>query len=640
VKKLFSVSLILLLLLTFLPGTSRPVSAVTLRTATVNVAVLNVRSGPGTTHQRIATINRGAVLPVLSEQSGWAQVSLRTGQTGWITTEFVTLRNQQPSSWARVNVASLNVRSGPDTTFNRIAGITLGTVHPVIHSQGNWHQIRLPSGQTGWVFSAHVTVSAANPTSIAPSPAVPPSPTPAPSPSPTLNQRNGTVNHFALPLRSGPDTTFNAITTLPPQTQVTILQTQGRWHQIRLTTGQVGWVFAQYIAINTAAPTPLPTPNPGPSPQPSPAPQPAPAPAPLPAPIANSQNGTVTMAALPLRSGPNVTFNAITTLGLNSRLTILRTQGNWHEVRIPDGQVGWVFAQYISTNQTETTPSPISNQPEAGQPEGGQPATQRLARVTASALNLRSSPSTDAERIMLLPLGTLAEVVAESGEWLQIRLSSGQIGWVFAEFVLVFNRPISPPAAGVAQSLAGQVIVIDPGHGGSPGAVGPTGLMEKEVVLDVSLRVADRLRQAGATVILTRDDDSIVSLPQRVNIAAAANAHIFVSVHTNAHTNTAVGGTETYFFQNSATAPASRLLAEYLQRELVQALGLRDIGVKHGNFHVIRETTMPSVLLELAFISNAQEEALMRTDDFRQNSADAIFRGIEAYFNINVLTLR
>ncbi|MBS3988767.1 MAG: N-acetylmuramoyl-L-alanine amidase, partial [Dethiobacter sp.] len=93
-----------------------------------------------------------------------------------------------------------------------------------------------------------------------------------------------------------------------------------------------------------------------------------------------------------------------------------------------------------------------------------------------------------------------------------------------------------------------------------------------------------------------------------------------------------VGGTETYFFQNNATATASRLLAEYLQKELVQALGLRDIGVKHGNFHVIRETTMPSVLLELAFISNAQEEALMRTNDFRQNSANAIFRGIAAYF--------
>ncbi|MBS3899480.1 MAG: SH3 domain-containing protein [Dethiobacter sp.] len=623
-KKLLPVTLMVFLLLTFMFGTSRPASAVTLRTATVNVAVLNVRSGPGTAHQRIATLNRGAVLPVLLERAGWAQISLQSGQTGWITTEFVTLRSQQPSSWARVNVASLNVRSGPDTTFNRIAGITLGTVLPVIHSQGNWHQLRLSSGQAGWVFSAHVTVSAANPTNIAPSPAVPPSPTPAPSPSPTLNQRNGTVNHFALPLRSGPDVTFNAVTTLPPQTQVTILQTQGRWHQVRLTTGQIGWVFAQYILINEASPTPLPAP--------SPIPQPAPLPAPVPAPIANTQNGTVTMAALPLRSGPDVSFQAITTLGLNSQLAILRTQGNWHEVRLPDGQVGWVFAQHISINQPAPLPSPISNQPETGQPEDGQTPTQRLARVTVNALNLRSSPSTEAERIALLPLGTLAEVVTESGEWLQIRLSSGQTGWVFAEFVLVFNRQTSPPAAGVGQSLAGQVIVIDPGHGGSPGAVGPTGLMEKEVVLDVSLRVAEMLRQAGATVILTRDNDSIVSLPQRVNIAAAANAHIFVSIHTNAHTNTAVGGTETYFFQNNATATASRLLAEYLQKELVQALGLRDIGVKHGNFHVIRETTMPSVLLELAFISNAQEEALMRTNDFRQNSANAIFRGIAAYF--------
>ncbi|MHB1255222.1 MAG: SH3 domain-containing protein [Dethiobacteraceae bacterium] len=629
-KKLLPVSLIMLLLLTFMPGTSRPVSAVTLRTATVNVAVLNVRSGPAISHQRIATVSRGTVLPVLSEQAGWVQISLRSGQTGWITTEFITLRNQQPGSWARVNVAALNVRSGPDTTFNRIASVTMGTVLPIIHSQGNWHQLRLPSGQAGWVFSAHVTVSATNPTNTAPSPNLPPAPTPTPSPSPTLNQRNGTVNHFSLPLRSGPDVTFNTITTLPPQTQVVILQTQGRWHQVRLTTGQVGWVFAQYISLNAAAPTPLPSPSP--APLPNPAPQPAPVPAPVPIPVANPQTGTVTMAALPLRSGPAVSFNAITTLGLNSQLTILRTQGNWHEVRLPGGQVGWVFAQYVSINQPGPILSPISNQPGTEQPATGETSTQRLARVTVNALNLRSSPSTEAERITLLPLGTLAEVVAESGEWLQIRLSSGQLGWVFAEFVLVFNRQAAPPATGTGTALAGQVIVIDPGHGGSPGAVGPTGLMEKDVVLDVSLRVADRLRQAGATVILTRDTDSIVSLAGRVEIAAAANAHIFVSIHTNAHTNTAIGGTETYFFQHSATAPASRLLAEYLQKELAQALGLRDIGVKHGNFHVIRETTMPSVLLELAFISNAQEEALMRTNDFRQNSADAIFRGIEAYF--------
>lgn len=611
-KKLLPVRLMIFLLLIFMFGTSRPVNAVTLRTATVNVTVLNVRSGPGTSHQRIATVNRGAVLPVLSERAGWTQISLNTGQTGWITTEFITLRNQQPRSWARVTVAALNVRSGPNTTFNRIASISMGSVLPVIHSQGNWHQLRLPSGQAGWVFAAHVTLSAANPNNTAPSP------TPAPSPSPTLNQRNGTVNHFALPLRGGPDVTFNAVTTLPPQTQVTILQSIGRWHQVRLTTGRVGWVFAQYILLNTAALTPLPSP--------------APQPAPIPVPIANHQDGMVTMDTLPLRSGPAVSFDAITALGLNSRLTILRTQGNWHEVRLPDGLVGWVFAQYVGP-----VPSPISNQPEAGQPitdqpEPGQTVTQRLARVTVNALRLRSSPSTEAEIITLLPLGTLAKVVAESGEWLQLHLSSGQLGWVFAEFALVFNRQASPPSAGVGQFLAGQVIVIDPGHGGRPGAVGPTGLMEKDVVLDVSLRVTDMLRQAGATVILTRDTDSNVSLTQRVAIAEAANAHIFVSIHANAHINTTIGGTETYFFQNSATAPASRLLAELFQKELVQALGLRDIGVKHGNFHVIRETTMPSVLLELAFISNAQEEALMRTNDFRQNSAAAIFRGIEAYF--------
>lgn len=583
-KKLLSASLMMLLLLAFMLGTIRPVDATDFLTATVNVNALRVRSGPGLTNAHIATVNRGSVLPVLSQQQSWTQISLRNGQAGWVATEFITLRNEQPSRWARVTVASLNVRSGPSITFSRITGVTMGTVLPILHSQDSWHQIRLSSGQIGWVSSTHVTVSATSPLPVV-----------APVPTPTLNQQSGTVTHFSLPVRSGPDPTSPAITTLPQQTHVTILQTQGRWHQIRLATDQVGWVFAQYITTNSIAPVPISNPSPI-----------VLSPVVPPAPVANPRPGTVTMSDLPLRSEPDSSSFAITGLGINSQLTILQTRGNWHEVRLPTGETGWVFAQHISINP---------------------PELRRLARVAVPALNMRSSPSMEAERIALLPLGTMVEVIAENGAWFQILLSSGETGWVFAEFVAISNPR--------AVSLAGQVILIDPGHGGrDPGAVGPTGLLEKEVVLDVSLRVADRLRQAGATVILTRENDSTVSLTERVNLATAANAGIFVSIHTNAHTNTAIGGTETFFFQHNTFAPASRLLAEYIQRELVRGLGLLDRRVKHGNFHVIREATMPSVLVELAFTSNPQEEALMRTNDFRQNSADAIFRGIDAYFRL------
>jgi N-acetylmuramoyl-L-alanine amidase len=226
-------------------------------------------------------------------------------------------------------------------------------------------------------------------------------------------------------------------------------------------------------------------------------------------------------------------------------------------------------------------------------------------------------------------------VLQNNEGWLEVRLPSGQIGWVSAEFIAhpIRDSAPLPDRSGRPSPVAGRVIVIDPGHGGSnPGAIGVTGLMEKIVNLDVSLRVANLLRSAGATVVMTRSSDIYLNLAPRVVVAENAKADVFVSIHANAHLSPSIGGTETYYYQYKASGNQSRILAQSIQSELVRTLRLRDIGIKQGSFHVIRETSMPSVLVELAFLSNALEESMMRTDTFRENSAAAIFRGLENYF--------
>ncbi|MTI95168.1 MAG: hypothetical protein FH749_06725 [Firmicutes bacterium] len=254
-------------------------------------------------------------------------------------------------------------------------------------------------------------------------------------------------------------------------------------------------------------------------------------------------------------------------------------------------------------------------------------ATQ-MARITVDGLNVRPDPSTNNERIDVLLRGETVEVLAEQNNWLQVKLSDGRTGWVSGAYAHKYS------ASSGNGALNGRVIALDPGHGGrDPGAVGVTGLQEKEINLDVSLRVADQLRAEGATVIMTRENDVFIPLTQRVSIAQAAGAEVFVSVHANAHPSPQIGGTETYYFRNGANSNASFKLANLMQSELVGALKLRDIGVKDGSFHVIRQTSMPSALLELAFLSNAHEESLMRTDEFRQNAADAIVRAFKHYFN-------
>lgn len=257
-----------------------------------------------------------------------------------------------------------------------------------------------------------------------------------------------------------------------------------------------------------------------------------------------------------------------------------------------------------------------------------QPVKNQMATVTVNGLNFRPGPSVNNEPIDVLNQGQTVEVLAEQDNWLRVKLPDGRIGWVSGAYV---DKPST--STGNGGSLAGKVIVLDPGHGGSdPGAVGVTGLQEKEVNLDVSLRAAKKLRALGAKVVMTRDIDVFIPLTQRVSIAEAAGAKVFVSVHANAHPSAQIGGTETYYYGNKATSGASANLATHMQNELVGALRLRDIGVKAADFLVIRQTSMPSVLLELGFLSNAHEESLMRTNDFREKAADAIVRGLQGYF--------
>ncbi len=176
------------------------------------------------------------------------------------------------------------------------------------------------------------------------------------------------------------------------------------------------------------------------------------------------------------------------------------------------------------------------------------------------------------------------------------------------------------------------IIVLDPGHGGfDAGAIGPTGLTEKEVALAISLKAAEILENNDHQVILTRDDDTFVTLNDRVDIANNSDAGLFVSVHSNAAHRNSVGGIETYHAPNRRSD--SYMLANIMQRSMLDHLGLTDRGVKSDNFYVIRNTEMPAVLLEIGFLSNREEEELLRDSSFREEAAQSIAEGIEEYLN-------
>lgn len=192
--------------------------------------------------------------------------------------------------------------------------------------------------------------------------------------------------------------------------------------------------------------------------------------------------------------------------------------------------------------------------------------------------------------------------------------------------------PWSETAVEIRRSpLYKKTVVIDPGHGGSdPGAIGSTGLREKDVTLDISRLVVARLREAGAKAVLTRSDDVSLFLPERVKVAVDARADALVSVHANAGKTDGPSGTETLFCTN---VPMSQRLAEHVQASLVKEIGLPDRGIRERpDLYVIREAKMPSCLVEVLFMSNVAEEVLLIDPVFRDKAARGIVDGIWSYF--------
>ena len=216
--------------------------------------------------------------------------------------------------------------------------------------------------------------------------------------------------------------------------------------------------------------------------------------------------------------------------------------------------------------------------------------------------------------------------------------SLGKKGIAIDIFNSVVNTPVASDVA--LSNVKNKIITIDPGHGGSDsGAVGPNGYTEKEGTFAISQKVASILNQSGAKVVMTRDSDVDVygpnasarnELQARVDVGNNANSDIFVSIHCNAFVNPAANGTQTFYYGSSYQG---QRLAQSIQEKMIEANGLRDRGISTCNFYVVKHSYMPAVLIETAFITNYDEEALLSDDEWQTTMAKAIAEGINEYFS-------
>ena len=170
-------------------------------------------------------------------------------------------------------------------------------------------------------------------------------------------------------------------------------------------------------------------------------------------------------------------------------------------------------------------------------------------------------------------------------------------------------------------------IFIDPGHGGiDPGAVNGR-LYEKDAALDIALKLGKYLAMAGATVIYTRKTDvsGELELRERTDMANAAGADYFISVHLNSAAAKSANGIETFAYNKNGTAYK---LASAVQQAVIKATGAVDRGAKTANYHVLRETAMPAILIETGFISNDAEANKLFDENYQNVIANAAAKAI------------
>lgn len=189
------------------------------------------------------------------------------------------------------------------------------------------------------------------------------------------------------------------------------------------------------------------------------------------------------------------------------------------------------------------------------------------------------------------------------------------------------NRSITPPPRSRVPN-GRLVVTIDPGHGGKdPGAIGIGGLREKDIILPISIKVAQILRQNGVQAVLTRNSDYFVSLQGRVDIADRTNSDIFVSIHANSLGlgRPDISGLEVYYFNSGLQ------LAQTVRRNILRSVNVRDRRVRRARFYVLRKTSMPAILIETGYVTGREDAVKLRSPQYREQMAQAIANGILQY---------
>jgi N-acetylmuramoyl-L-alanine amidase len=305
----------------------------------------------------------------------------------------------------------------------------------------------------------------------------------------------------------------------------------------------------------------------------------------------------------PLRRGASNNYKTVKTLSANERLIYLYEYNGWINVETSSGIRGWVEKSATSPIALNRLVSPTK-----------QLTGTDTYLIWKKTSNFKVSYTILSEnRLKITGSFSYAEIPSFSIQGIQ------SIERIDNSLIITFAPGYTFTIRNYTDRLSIKIL--------------ERGLKGKKIIIDTALLLKEELERAGAIVKLTRSTDVFLELSERTFIANSSDYDAFISIHSDSYSRTSRGTTTYYNVSANFNGPKSELLAKIVQKHLVARLGTYDKGYKQQEFYVNRKNELPSILVELAYISNPNEEALLKTKAFRQKAAIGIREGLEEYFN-------
>ena len=434
------------------------VSAFAADSGVITEEVVNARKGPGTTYEVVEMLAKGKTVTVLGEKTGWYHVQWGDSD-GYVKQDFLAVGGKAPMKTLDATVtggSTINVRSGPGTSYNRIAMVDEGKRIAILNKDGDWYRVSF-DGTTGYILSDYVTPDGGGTPANAAGTSSKPQ---------TVDRSvgNATVTGGeTINVRSGPDTAYSRVTRVSEGKRVTVLDKNGDWYHVSFGD-TTGYILSDYVSVDSG--TSVKTAGTAPKPQ-----------------TVDKSVGNATVSGgdtINVRSGPDTAYDRVTRVNEGKRVTLLGEEGGWFRVSF-DGTTGYILGDYLTPDDgalaalvaAEAAAGPTAPAVEAMAPAPAAEASSAGfndvgpygAYITGGTINVRTGPGTEFERVTLVSTGKKIDVLGEANGWFKVSFG-GTTGYVLGEYV----TEEEPPAASVGSqiaSLAAQYLGVRYVYGGA-----------------------------------------------------------------------------------------------------------------------------------------------------------------------------